>query len=427
MDGPPARGEETAMKFVVAVHGTRGDVEPCAAVGLELLRRGHNVRMAVPPNMIGFVESAGLDGVPYGPDSLAQLEEPIFRKWWNIRNPISVVREATEYVTRGWAEMSAALTLLADGADLILSGQTYQGVPANIAEYYDIPFAAVHCFPYRRNGQLISFLPPPVVRLGMAVAEWVYWRATKKAEDAQRRALGLPKTRLSSVRRIAQRGWLEIQAYDELYFPGLAAEWNDRRPFVGALTLEMPTNSDDEILSWIAAGPPPVYFGFGSMRVESPAATIGMIADACAQLGERALISSGGVSDFDDIPHYDHVKVVGAVNHAAIFPACRAFVHHGGPGTLLAGMRAGIPTLVLWIGAEQPIWAAVVKRLKIGSARRFSNATPESLVADLRTILAPEYVARASEIATQMTKTEASVTRAADLLEDAAQNRNSYL
>lgn len=47
------------MKFVLAVHGTRGDVEPCAAVGVELRRRGHAVHMAVPPNLIEFVESAG--------------------------------------------------------------------------------------------------------------------------------------------------------------------------------------------------------------------------------------------------------------------------------------------------------------------------------------------------------------------------------
>ena len=48
------------MKFAVASYGTRGDIEPCAAVGLELPRRGHEVRMAVPPNLIGFVEAAGL-------------------------------------------------------------------------------------------------------------------------------------------------------------------------------------------------------------------------------------------------------------------------------------------------------------------------------------------------------------------------------
>ena len=57
------------MKFVLAGYGSRGDVEPCAAVGRELLRRGHDVRMAVPPNMLGFIESAGLAAVAYGPDS----------------------------------------------------------------------------------------------------------------------------------------------------------------------------------------------------------------------------------------------------------------------------------------------------------------------------------------------------------------------
>ncbi|MGA9677785.1 MAG: glycosyltransferase, partial [Mycobacterium sp.] len=41
------------MKFVLASYGSRGDIEPCAAVGRELLRRGHEVRMAVPPDLIG--------------------------------------------------------------------------------------------------------------------------------------------------------------------------------------------------------------------------------------------------------------------------------------------------------------------------------------------------------------------------------------
>ena len=71
------------------------------------------------------------------------------------------------------------------------------------------------------------------------------------------------------------------------------------------------------------------------------------------------------------------------VNHAAIFPACRAVVHKGGAGTTAAGIRAGIPTLILWMGADQPIWAAQIKRLKVGSARRLSSTTRESLVADL--------------------------------------------
>ncbi|MDT5277876.1 MAG: hypothetical protein QOG95_4808 [Mycobacterium sp.] len=147
-----------------------------------------------------------------------------------------------------------------------------------------------------------------------------------------------------------------------------------------------------------------------------------MISDACRQLGERALICAAA-SDFNAIPRFDHVKVVGAVNYAAIFPACRAVVHHGGSGTTGAGMRAGIPTLILWSTSDQPIWAAQVRRLKVGSARRFSTTTRKSLVADLRSILAPQYVTRAREIATKITKPAASVTAAANLLEDAARMR----
>jgi UDP:flavonoid glycosyltransferase YjiC (YdhE family) len=408
------------VKFALAVHGTRGDVEPCAAVGVELLRRGHDVRMAVPGNMLGFVESVGLTAVAYGPDPHAQLQEDIFlHNWWKASNPTYLVQAAKEYITRGWAEMSTTLTSLSEGAELILHGQTYLGLAANVAEYHNIPLAAMHHFPHRSGAPLVPFLPSPLTRTAITVTEYLYWRITKGAEDAQRRELGLPKTKVSSLRRLADRGSLEIQAYDEIFFPGLASEWGARRPFVGVLTLQLPTDSDDEVASWVAAGAPPIYFGFGSMPVDSPADTIRMIADACSELGERALICAA-VNEFDAIPQYDHVKVVGEVNHAAIFPACRAVVHHGGAGTLSAGMRAGIPTLILWIGAEQPVWARQVKKLEVGSARRFSRINQKSLVAELRKVLAPERLVRTREFAAQMTKPADSVTTTANLLEDVA-------
>jgi UDP:flavonoid glycosyltransferase YjiC (YdhE family) len=63
-----------------------------------------------------------------------------------------------------------------------------------------------------------------------------------------------------------------------------------------------------------------------------------------------------------------------------------------------------------------------VKRLKVGSARGFSATTRESLVADLRFVLAPQHVTRAREIATRMSKPAGSVA-AADLLEETASRR----
>ena len=420
------------MKFVLAFYGTRGDVEPGVAVGRELLRRGHDVRMAVPPDLIGFAEEVGLAAAAYGPDTRAWLEDTrdfwgfFFRNFWRVRDVREFLREAREPGIRCWGEMSAMLTSLVDGADVLITGVSYEELAANVAEYHDIPLATLLWFPIRVNGQLIPTLPAPLIRSAMTGFEWLVWRGVKKVQDAQRRELGLPKAKGPVPRRIAERGALEIQAYDEVCFPGLAAEWakwNGRkppqRPFVGTLTMESPTDADEEVASWIAGGTPPIFFGFGSIPVESPADTIAMIGAACAQVGERALVCAGW-SDFTNVPHFEHVKVVGAVNYAAIFPACRALVHHGGAGTTAAGLRAGVPTLILWMADVQVVWGTAVKRLKVGTARRFSTVTEKSLVADLRTILAPQYLAQAREIAAQMTKPADSVAAAADRVEDFA-------
>ncbi len=360
------------MKFAVVGYGSRGDVEPCVAVARELLRRGREVRVAVPRNMLGFVESAGLAAIAYGPDSAAVLQDIASV----LRNPIGALPHVTAHVSQIKAEKDTTLKALADGADLLLAGITEQAVAADVAEHHGIPLAALH------------FFPAQVLQGGTV-------------ENAQS---------------------LEIQAYDGLCFPELAAEWADevdRRPFVGALTLELPTDYDDDVLAWIAAGTPPIYFGFGNVTVESPTDMGAVISAACAQLGERALICSGP-NDITGIPHFDHVKVVGTVNHATVFPGCRAVVHHGGAGTTAAGLRAGIPSLILWNGLDQPLWADAVKRLNIGLGQQFSATTRESLVAGLHFILAPEYISRAREVATQMTKPAETVATAANLLEDAA-------
>lgn len=413
------------MKFALASYGTRGDIEPCVVIGRELLRRGHEVRLAIPPNLIDLAESAGLGATAYGPDMREFWSDSFIRELTRnlVRAPMRAVREAWEPVVRNWPEMSSTLTSLAAGADLLFTGQLYQDLASNVADYYGIPMATLHYIPMRPNGQLIPGLPSPIVRFGMKLNDWLIWRMNKKAEDAQRRELGLSKTTAASPRRISGCGSLEIQAYDEVCFPGLAAEWakwGGQRPFVGALTMGLTADADDEVAAWIAAGTPPICFGFGSMPVaESPADTVAMISAACARLGERALVCAGW-SDFTDVPHFDHVKVVGAVNYAEVFPACRAVVHHGGSGTTAAVLRAGVPALVLWTVGDQPCWGSHIRKLKVGAARRFSATTQETLVADLRRILSPEYAAHARELAAQMSQPSESLSRAVDLLEEFA-------
>jgi UDP:flavonoid glycosyltransferase YjiC (YdhE family) len=385
--------------------------------------------MAVPPDLVGFVELAGLSAASYGPDSREQMVAvaDLTHNAFKIQNPVSLVRAGRELFVKGWAEMSRTLVSLADGADLLLTGQTYHGLVANVAEYYDIPIVGLHHFPVRVNGQVgVPFLPSPepVVRATMKAAWWLYAQITKLHEEVQRRELGLPPAFVSASQRMAEGGALEIQAYDQAVFPGLAAEWNGRRPFVGGLTLDLTADTDDEVASWIAAGKAPIYFSFGSTHFQSPTETVAMIAGACAEVGERALIYSG-TGGIEPPPRPDHVKLVGQVNYTTILPMCRAAVHHGGAGTTAASLRAGLPTLILWDVADQYIWATQVKRLKVGAARRLSNVSRESLVTKLREILALQCVARAREIAPRMTKAAVAVSKAADLLEDNARLRRA--
>jgi vancomycin aglycone glucosyltransferase len=385
------------MKIVLAGYGSRGDVEPCAVVGRELLRRGHDVSIAVPPNMFGLVQSAGLTAVSYGPDSEQQLNTAAEYFVGNMKNPYGALPEVAERVAQVWVDKGTVLASLAAEADLLVTGMNEQRLAANIAEYHHIPLVALHFFPSRiqPSGELKSML-------------------VKVSEDPLRRALGLPEAPEPTA------ALLEIQAYDERCLPGQPADWAEPgKPFVGALTLESAADADDEVLSWIAEGTPPIYFGLGSTPISPPADIVAMIIAAAAQLGERLLVCAGP-NDLSEFDHFDHVKFVGAVSHAAILPDCRAVVHHGGSGTTAAVMRAGVPSLILWLWLDQPVWAAGVQQLEIGCGRRFLDVTEQSLVADLTSILTPEYLSRARNIAAEMITPHESASSAADFVEAAA-------
>ncbi|WP_422746632.1 glycosyltransferase [Mycobacterium sp. WMMD1722] len=420
------------MKFVLSSYGGRGDVEPAVVVGRELRRRGHDILMVVPPNLVAFAESAGLDTVSYGLDSapILDLQRRYFtcysRTPWKLRELNEMARETEQFAARCWSSMTETLASVTEGADLLLTGLIFEQPAANVAERRELPLVTLQYFPCRPHGQLLRALPGPLSRLVMKANDWAAWRGTRVAENGQRRALGLPEASGCAAHRIAGRGSLEIQAYDPVCFPGLAAEWAPwnaqrpaKRPFVGALALATPTDADDDVAAWCGQGSPPIFFGFGSVPIGSPAETIAMIAAVCARLGERAVIGAGG-TEVRDLPRLDHVKVVGQVNYAAIFPRCRAVVHHGGAGTLAAALRAGVPQLVLWTLPDQPFFAAAIKRLEVGVGHRFSTTTESSLERDLRRILTPRFAGRARELAPRLITAERSAAAAADHVEDFA-------
>src|SRR5690242_9823310 len=157
-------------KFAVASWGSRGEVEPLAAVANELQRRGHDVRMAVAPDLVGFAEGAGLTATPYGP-KLQDIINPyrdfftcLFRRPWRIRKLMELGLESSRPMFKYRQDANAALVALAEGADLLLTGVNYEDIAVNVAEYHDIPLTTLHWFPLRPNGSLVPWLPGPLIR-----------------------------------------------------------------------------------------------------------------------------------------------------------------------------------------------------------------------------------------------------------------------
>ena len=85
----------TRHEICLGSYGTRGDIEPSTAVGRELLRRG-TTALAVPPNLVGLVESAGLEAVALRAGSATGLTADFLRNFWKSRRSIGLWREAQD-------------------------------------------------------------------------------------------------------------------------------------------------------------------------------------------------------------------------------------------------------------------------------------------------------------------------------------------
>ena len=151
-----------------------------------------------------------------------------------------------------------------------------------------------------------------------------------------------------------------------------------------------------ELESFLEAGEPPVYFGFGSVRATEDLSQV-MITSARA-LGRRAIVLRGwaDLSLIDDAPD---CLAIGEVNQQALFKRVAAVVHHGGAGTTTAAARAGAPQVVIPQHYDQHYWAQRVHQIGLGTAHAPGAPTTESLTSALARTLQLDVAARARSIA----------------------------
>jgi len=113
------------------------------------------------------------------------------------------------------------------------------------------------------------------------------------------------------------------------------------------------------LVDFLASGEKPIYVGFGSMADKKPEETTAIVLEAMRQTGKRAVILSGwaGIGQAD-VPN--NVHILKYAPHSWLFPRLAALIHHGGAGTTAAGIRAGVPAIVVPHLSDQPYWGSLL-------------------------------------------------------------------
>jgi len=153
-----------------------------------------------------------------------------------------------------------------------------------------------------------------------------------------------------------------------------------------------------ELADFLAAGPPPVFLGFGSMAPGQGERLSKLVAAAVKRAGVRAVVQAGW-AELSGCGA--DVLAIGDVPHDWLFPRTAAVVHHAGAGTTAAGLRAGVPAVPVPVMADQPFWAS--RLYELGVAPRplpFQDLTAEALAAAITACLSePAHRRRAAELA----------------------------
>jgi UDP:flavonoid glycosyltransferase YjiC (YdhE family) len=153
----------------------------------------------------------------------------------------------------------------------------------------------------------------------------------------------------------------------------------------------------DRLVDFLAAGPPPVFFGFGSMTPDQERLH-DIITAAVRRTGVRAVVQSGWA---ELGPAGNDILLVDDLPHEWLFPRAAAVVHHAGAGTTGAGLRAGVPAVPVPVLVDQPFWADRLCRLGVAPhPLPLHELTADTLADALRTCLdRPAHRLRATELA----------------------------
>jgi sterol 3beta-glucosyltransferase len=398
------------MRVLIITSGSTGDVAPYTGLGARLQQAGHDVTLAthepfrelvdlpfvaLPGDLRQILPQArGQDGTSSGTGPRALL------RLLRIARPL--VAELGDGIVAAVRQTRAEAVLLST----VVAPLGYQ-----VAEAAGIPWAGVFPQPVFPTGDF-----GPVLVGGRSLGRTGNRLTGRFLESAARplyarpvrdlrRTLGLPRRSMAALQRGQQQRWPTFHGFSPSVVPR-PTDWPASQEVVGYWWPERPPgwHPPAELEAFLAAGPAPVYVGFGSMAPGHGERLSAPVLAAVRATGVRAVVQAGWsglrVADERD------VLSVGPVPHDWLFPRMAAVVHHCGAGTTAAGLRAGVPAVAVPVLADQPFWARRLRALGVAPPPvPLTKLTADRLAGSLRSVLAdPRYGERARTVAAQLAK-----------------------
>jgi sterol 3beta-glucosyltransferase len=368
------------LSIVVMVVGSRGDVQPFIPIGRRLAKH-HRVRVATHREFRPLVEQAGLEFYPLAGDPHELMEYMVKTRGRVIPTRLDQIVEDVpkkraligEILASTWRACTEAdpdrLGAPAFRADVILANPPSYG-HIHCAEALHVPLHMIFTMPWSPT----SAYPHPFWHiapggkhpvqnfLSYGLMDLLIWSGIGALVNTFRQnTLNLsPLTLVDGASLLEDNEVPFTYLWPDSLLPK-PADWGPHIDLANfafydqAHTYEPPR----ALLDFLAAGEVPMYVGFGSVAVDDPAAVTRTIFTAIEKSGVRAILSGGWAHLGGETPP-PNVFLIGDTPHDWLFARCRAVCHHGGAGTTAAGLRAGLPTVVVPSFGDQFFWGQVV-------------------------------------------------------------------
>ncbi len=412
------------MRILFGTTGTRGDVEPCIALARALGAAGCEVTLGTHEDYEAEARRHGLEFRRVGGSFKAIAQSDLGRAWLDSgSNPLRYAR----LLDRIFTPLQQGLI---DDADEAMEGHdalVFYPLATHFmhaAERRGLPIVGTPFIPWVPTARMAPVVLPQHIPTGFLRARLGHLvhaamlRPFNPGAAAHRERVGLPPMRGASMTLHAFAcGVPHVHLYSEQVVPR-PDDWPAWAELGGFCFLDEPGYEPPPALeAFLSAGPPPIYVGFGSMTGLHPDALGAVIEQAVVRAGVRAVVATGwgairGGNAHPDIFHVEDVP------HRWLFPRVGAVVHHGGVGTLAAGLRAGRPTVVVPFFGDQPFWASRVCALGVGPPPvPRQRLTAPRLATAITAALAPPMVAAAERLGRALTR-EDGLTRSAERVLD---------